>query len=476
MVGAGIRCLRMPVWIALIAALIPGKTWAAPPHVLLIVTDDQGWMDLHCQGNQRLHTPRIDGLAQQGIRFTNAYAAAPVCSPTRAALITGLAPARIHITQHGKDGPAFWPKNRLLQPPIAEHILPLPSVTLAERLQTAGYATGFFGKWHLSGEGAGENPPAGGPDFWPEHQGFDVNVGGCGLGGPPTYFDPYRIPAIKPRKKGEYLTDRLADEAIAFMNHSYQQSMFVCFWTYNPHYPFEAPEELIAKYKGMEGPGLKNPIYAAQIEAVDRAVGRLLDAIENLGIADNTLVIFTSDNGGWEGGTDNRPLRSGKGDLYEGGLRVPLLVRWPNGIAAGKPIAPSAVNDTPVISMDLSATILDAAGIKLDQNELLDGASLVPLLRGQSLNREQLYFHYPHYAFHQSNRPGGAVRAGSYKLIRRYDDNSLELFNLVEDIGEQRNLAMEKPELAAKLNASLGQWLKDTNAQMPTILPVENKN
>ncbi len=441
---------------------------AAPPHVVLIVVDDMGWMDVRCQGNDRLDTPRLDTLAKQGVRFTNAYAASPVCSPTRGALITGMAPARLHLTQHGQDGPAFWPKNRKLQPPGAEHVLPLERVTIAERLKDAGYATGFFGKWHLSGERDPKKPAAGGPDFWPEHQGFDVNIGGCGLGGPPTYFDPYRIPAVEPRKKGEYLTDRLADETVTFIRGHHKKPMFVCLWTYNVHYPFEAPEALVAGYKGKEGPGLKNAVYAAQVEATDRAIGNVLDEIDRLGIAQNTLVIFTSDNGGWDGATDNRPLRSGKGDLYEGGLRVPLIVRWPGVIAPGKPLTPGTTNATPVGSTDLSATILDAADVRLGRNESLDGASLRPLFQGKKYDRSTLFFHYPHYAWHKGNRPGGAVRSGQYKLIRRYDDNSLELFDLANDIGEKRNLAGQKPEVAAKLDEQLGRWLKDTAAQMPT--------
>lgn len=458
--------------LALLVALVvlhPHTARAAPPNVVLIMADDLGWMDLRCQGNERLNTPRLDALAKQGVRFTSAYAASPVCSPTRGALITGLAPARLRITQHGKDGPAFWPKDRKLQPPAAEHVLPLKSVTLAERLKTAGYATGFFGKWHLAGDLNPKNPTAGGSAFWPEHQGFDVNIGGCGLGGPPTYFDPYRIPAIKSRKKGEYLTDRLADETVAFLKANAEKPMFVCLWTYNPHYPFEAPAELVAKYKGKEGPGLKNATYAAQLEATDRAIGTVLDEIDRLGLAENTVVVFTSDNGGWDGATDNRPLRSGKGDLYEGGLRVPLIVRWPDVVAAKKPFAPGDTIDTPVISMDLSATVLDAAGVKLKPDEPLDGVSLLPLLKGKKLDRESLCFHYPHFAWHKGNRPGGAIRLGTYKLIRRYDDESLELYDLTDDLGEKRNLAAEKPAVAKRLNERLQEWLKETAAQMPAV-------
>ncbi|HTN77777.1 MAG TPA: sulfatase-like hydrolase/transferase, partial [Pirellulaceae bacterium] len=270
----------------------------------------------------------------------------------------------------------------------------------------------------------------------------------------------------KPRKPGEYLTDRLADETVAFMQANHKSPMFICMWTYNVHYPFEAPEELVAKYKGKEGPGLKNATYGAQVEATDRAIGKVLDEIDRLGITDETLVIFTSDNGGWDGATDNRPLRSGKGHLYEGGLRVPLVIRWPSTL--DKLTAPGATNDTPVISMDLSATILDAANVKLKPGESLDGTTLRPLFQGQPLERDGLYFHYPHYAWHRSNRPGGAVRSDKYKLIRHYDDNSVELFDLSQDIGETRNLATQLPELAAKLDGQLGRWLKETAAQLPT--------
>lgn len=440
---------------ALIAQVISAQPvnadQASRTNIVLIMADDLGWMDLRCQGNSVLRTPRIDALASQGVRFTEAYAAAPVCSPTRAALITGLAPARLHITQHGADGPRFWPDDRLVQPPPTEHELPHETTTLAERLKAAGYATGFFGKWHLGHD----------KKYWPGPHGFDVNVGGCGFGGPPTYFDPYRIPSLPPRKEGEYLTDRLADETIAFLRREKSKPMFVCLWTYNPHYPFQAPDELVAHFEGKEGPGLKNPVYGGQIEATDRAVGRVLDELKRLGIADETLVIFTSDNGGWSGATDNRPLRAGKGYLYEGGLRVPLILRWPSVTEAG------AVDDTPVVSMDLTATILDAAGVALAEDESLDGESLRPLFNGSELERDALFFHYPHFAFHKANRPGSAIRRGKYKLILRYDDDSLELFDLQNDLGERTNLAKSKPEVARELKERLDNWLDNTKAGLP---------
>lgn len=429
-----------------------GLAYAAEkPNIVLIMADDMGWMDLHCQGNKVLRSPHIDALAKQGVRFTSAYAAAPVCSPTRAALMTGLAPARLHITQHGSDGPQFWPEDRLVQPPPTKQALPHETSTLAERLQAAGYATGFFGKWHLGRD----------KNFWPTGHGFDVNVGGCGFGGPPTYFDPYRIPTLPPRKKGEYLTDRLAEETIAFLRREEDKPLFVCLWTYNPHYPFEAPDELVAHYRGKPGPGLKNPVYGGQIEATDRAIGRVLDELENLGIAEQTLVIFTSDNGGWSGATDNRPLRAGKGFLYEGGLRVPLVVRWPGVTKAG------TVNDTPVVSMDLTATILDAAGAALADDESLDGHSLRPLFHGGKLERDALYFHYPHFAFHKANRPGSAVRSGKYKLILRYDDDTVELFDLEQNPGEKSDLAEAEAEVARRLKERLEQWLDETAAGLP---------
>lgn len=421
------------------------------PHILLIMTDDMGWKDLHCQGNEVLRTPEIDKFAKSGVRFTNAYAASPVCSPTRAALITGLFPARLHITQHGADTKSFWPKDRTIQPPPTDNTLPHKYDTLAERLKASGYATGFFGKWHLGNEA-----------HYPDRHGFDVNIGGCNKGGPPTYFDPYRIPTLENRKNGEYLSDRLADETTSWMKQQGDKPMFICLWTYNPHFPFEAPEELTAHYKGKKGPGLVNPIYGGQIEATDRAIGRVLDELEKRNMVENTLVIFTSDNGGWSGATDNRPLRKGKGFLYEGGIRVPLIIRWPGVTMANQ------TDDTPVQSMDLTATILDAAKVKLSDDVSLDGESLHPIFKGEPLKREALYWHYPHWSFHKQNRPGSAIRMGDHKLIHRYDDGSLELYNVIEDIGEKINLAQDNPELTQKLNRKLQAWLTEVKAGVPS--------
>ncbi len=450
----------LPVAMLLLAPFAPASA-AEQPNILFVLIDDLGWSDLACQGNKLVETPHLDRLATQGVRFTDAYAISPVCSPTRAGLITGLHPARLHLTNHVPDRPRYRPKTALLLSAPMVDRLPLEQVTVAERLREAGYATGFFGKWHLSG-----SPED--PKLRPEFQGFDVNVGGCNFGGPPTFFDPYRIPTIENRRKGEYLPDRLADEAIDFMQKSrgHDGKPFAVFlWNYTVHWPMEAPEPLLEKYADRKGPGLNDTRYGAMIEAMDAAVGRVLAELDRLKVADETLVVFTSDNGGFAGVSDNRPLRAAKGHLYEGGIRVPLVVRWPGHVKAG------TVEATPVSSLDLSATFLEVGGTSADG---LDGESLVPLLEGRDRERlaeRPLYFHFPNYAWHGGNRLGSAVRFGDYKLIERFDDGSLELFDLRDDLGERKNLAEAEPERAAAMLSRLRQWREDLKANMPT--PVE---
>jgi len=261
------------------------------PNIILIMIDDLGWKDLHCQGNKRLDTPNIDKLASQGMRFTDAYAAAPVCSPTRAAIMTGQSPARLHITNHLPDREQFQPENAKLRSAQTLEHLPLEHMTLAERLKEAGYATAFLGKWHLSGRSkAGDHAEL---KLRPEHQGFDVNVGGCGLGGPPSYFEPYRIPNIKPRLKGEYLPNRLADEAIDFIRKDSGKPFFVALWNYTVHWPMEAPQHLVEKYESRIGPGVKDARYAAMIEAMDAAIGRVMKTLDELELAKLRFVIVT---------------------------------------------------------------------------------------------------------------------------------------------------------------------------------------
>lgn len=434
---------------------------ASKPNIVFIMIDDLGWMDLACQGNRLVETPNVDQLAAEGVRFTDNYAAAPVCSPTRASIMTGRAPARLRITNHLPDQKRFVPDDAKLLPAECRDHLPLEEVTIAERLRQAGYATAFIGKWHLSQRGN--------TTFHPEHQGFDRNIGGCDFGGPPTFFDPYRIPTIENRKQGEYLPDRLADESIRFMTEHVQSQQasdrkrpfYLCLWNYTVHWPMEAPAELLEKYKDRTGPGLNDTRYGAMIEAMDTATGRVLEAIDDLGVREDTLVIFTSDNGAFGGVGDNRPLRKEKGYLYEGGVRVPLIVRWPGRTQAGR------VCDTPTISTDFYPTLLEAAGIKLQEVDERDGRSLVGLFEGQELNREAIYFHYPNYAFHRGNRPGSAIRCGHYKLIDFYGDEAAELYDLKNDISESKNLASEQPNVVTQLRAKLAAWRTETNAASP---------
>lgn len=430
------------------------------PNIVFILIDDLGWMDLRVQGNQAVHTPNIDKLAGEGMRFTNAYAAAPVCSPTRAAILTGQSPARLAYTNHAPDRKSFIPDDPVLLPASMHEHLPAEKVTLAERLKAEGYATAFMGKWHLSGGGDGK------PEYEPTAQGFDINIGGCGFGGPPTFFDPYRIPHLPPRKEGEYLPDRLADEAISFMGERAKdaQPFFLCLWNYTVHWPMEAPKALLEKYADHKGPGLNDSRYGAMIEAMDAATGKVVASLDKLGLREDTLVVFTSDNGGYGGVADNRPLRDAKGDLYEGGIRVPLIVRWPGVVKA------ESVQDTPVVSMDFFPTLLDAAGVKLPTTESdeLDGTNLMPILRGTApLESRALYFHYPNYAWHRSNRLGGAIREGRWKMIERFDTGQLELFDLEADISEKTDIASSKPELARKLAGELRAWRQKVNARMP---------
>ena len=438
------------------------------PNIVLIMADDLGWKDLHCYGNEKLDTPHIDRLAKQGLLFTNAYSAAPVCTPTRAALMTGESPARLNITNHaGGHPPNFQKPGTDLITPIWLRHLPLERVTLAEQLKQAGYATGFVGKWHLSsrahsGANSDENQPTE-PALRAEHQGFDINIGGCRFGGPPSYFSPYKIPNLIGKTDGEYLPDRCADECVDFIKSAKadgDRPFFLCWWNYSVHYPFQAPADLIAKYEKRKGPGIENPTYAAMIEGMDASIGKLLKAIDDQGLEKDTLVIFTSDNGPFAANV--KPLRAEKGYLYEGGIRVPMIVRWPGRV---KPATQTA---TPVITMDIHSTILEVANLKADSSNIPDGISLLPMLKSESkLDRQSIYFHYPNYAFHKENRMASAIRSGDYKLIKFYDDDSVELYNLKKDISESQNIADEMPEKAKQLRADLDAWLKDTNASKP---------
>jgi arylsulfatase A-like enzyme len=456
-------------WLSLVCAgLLYGRTGvdvlaSDPPNIVVIMADDLGWKDLHCYGNDPIDTPALDQLAEQGMLFTDAYAASPVCSPTRAAMMTGQSPARIRLTNHApgnKDGFSL-PESDLQEPETVRN-LALSYVTIAERLRQAGYATAHIGKWHLSYVARNRKSGITEPELRPDKQGFDVNVGGCFRGGPPSYFAPYRIPTLIPKTEREYLPERLADEAVKFVNAHQNEPFFLSWWPYSVHYPMQARESLIAKYRKRkrDGADIRDPVYAAMIEALDTEIGRFLKLLDETGLRDETLVIFKSDNGGYHG--DNRPLRGFKGMLYEGGIRIPWIVRWPGRVKAGTRCV------TPVISTDCYPTLLEIAGLSPTADQPLDGSSILPLMEQRDgFERDAIYFHYPNYAFHKRNRLGSAVRQGDYKLIKRYDDGSLELYNLRHDLGEKQNLAERFPDRTEAMKEKLDDWLRNTGAKRP---------
>lgn len=432
------------------------------PNILLVVVDDLGRQDLGCYGNQHIDTPTIDRLAEEGMRFTNAYSACPVCSPTRAALLSGKSTARVHFTGHiTAIGKHRHPEDSAIIPPDDLMYLPHEEVTLAEALKPAGYVSASIGKWHVGHEG-----------YYPEDQGFDVNVGGWTHGSPPSYWDPYTsdkewnpsIPTLEPRKEGEYLTDRLTDEAIAFMGVHRSEPFFCYLPHYAVHTPLQAPPELVDKYRKRNSTSI-DPVYAAMVERTDQGLGRILAALDEMNLPDNTVVILASDNGGLAEVTDNRPFRAGKGHLYEGGLRVPLIVRWPGKAKR------CSVNDTPTISEDLYATIVEIAGDQAIPNTPLDGCSLINELTGRgSLAERDLHWYYPHYS-PQAKAPGAAIRSGDWKLIEFYDPPHLELYNLKDDVEESKDISGEHPKIVKDLVARLHRWLKDSG----TIMHIPNK-
>jgi arylsulfatase A-like enzyme len=453
------------------------------PSFVFFLVDDLGWKDLGCFGSTFYETPNLDRLAASGMRFTSAYAACPVCSPTRASLLTGKYPARLATTDYfGAPQPdtvdEYWTKKPLL-PARYEDRLPLKEVTVAEALKEHGYATFFAGKWHLGPEG-----------FWPEDQGFDVNKGGIERGGPyggKGYFSPYGNPRLPDGPDGEHLPDRLATETCRFIEANQDRPFLAYLSFYSVHTPLMAREDLKAKYERKaklvkhEGPDWgkegdrkvrlvqDHAVYAGMVEAMDQAVGKVLDALDRLDLAKDTIVFFMSDNGGLstsEGHpTCNLPLRAGKGWLYEGGIREPMIVRWPGVTRAG------SLCEEPVISPDFYPTMLEMAGLPPKTDQHVDGRSMRPFLQQTNRpDRRAFYWHYPHYG-NQGGSPGGAVRVGDYKLIEFYEDNRVELYNLRDDLGEQNDLAARMPDKAAELRQMLHQWRSEVGARMPTPNP-----
>lgn len=423
-------------------------------NFVIVLVDDYGATDLSCYGSKFYQTPNLDRLAAEGMRFTQAYSACTVCSPSRAAIMTGKYPARLHLTDWiaGHDYP--WAK---LKPPEWTKYLPTEERTIAEALKPLGYATASIGKWHLT-------PPGGDPAFLPEKQGFDVNKGGTFRGSPPSYFSPYRIETLEDGPPGEYLTDREQMEATAFIRQHRNDPFLVYLPHYAVHTPLQAQKPLIEKYKAVadEKAPQHNPTYAAMIDSLDQNIGKLMQTLDEAGVADRTVIIVTGDNGGWLPSTNtNLGIRAGKGSAYEGGVRVPMIVRWPSVVKRG------SVCDTPVIGCDVYPTVLELAGGKPAAGQIIDGQSIVPLLRDTGQwQRETIFWHYPHY------HPGGAtpysaIRDRDWKLIRFYEDDHVEMFNLKNDPEEKNDLTALNPGKARELRRRLDMWLKETGAQAP---------
>jgi arylsulfatase A len=422
------------------------------PNIVIILTDDLGWTDLACYGSDLHQTPNLDRLAAEGVRFTQAYSACTVCSPTRAAILTGKYPARLHITDWI---PGLMPANPKLLVPDWTKQLPLEETCLAEVFKAAGYATASIGKWHLGNE-----------EFYPEKHGFDLNIAGTAAPSPPSYFAPYSIATLPEGTSGEYLTDRLGDEAVRFIESNDGKPFFLYFPHFAVHLPIQAKVPLIEKYRAKLKPGLRhtNPTYAAMLESLDETVGRIRRKLDELKLADKTIILFTSDNGGHIPTTSNQPLRYGKASCYEGGTRVPLIVRWP------AVVQPGSTCDVPVVSPYLYSTVLAMADLTDVPGHRPDGLSLMPLLRQTgTIERDALYWHYPHYQLYQQGgtTPYGAIRAGDWKFIQFYDDRPSELYNLADDLGEQKNLVTSMPEKAAELRKRLHAWREEVGAQMP---------
>ena len=436
----------------------------ARTNVVFFLVDDLGWRDLGCYGSDYYKTPHIDRLAGEGVRFTDAYAACTVCSPTRAAIMTGKYPARLLLTQWLPSGRWSRTGHKMKEARYISN-LPLEEVTIAEALREHGYRTAFMGKWHLGTE----------TYYYPEHQGFDVNIAGRDYGAPGSYFFPFtgkwKIPSTGQTlhkkqplagKKGDYLVDRLAEEAESFIRKNADKPFFLMLSHYAVHTPLQGKPEKVAKYEAV--PKAKRqgkPAYAAMVESVDDSVGRVTAVLRELGLDKNTLVIFTSDNGGFAGATSNAPLRANKGSNYEGGLRVPAIIKWPGGGKAG------ATSGVPITSTDLYPTILAATGQPLRPHQHMDGADLTPVLSSESeLKRDALFWHYPHYNRHPQNFPAGVIRAGDWKLMQAFESGEVSLFNLAEDIGETTNLAKKHPGRARRMLGWLNEWQQKVGADL----------
>jgi arylsulfatase A-like enzyme len=459
------------------------KQGVTEPNIIFIVTDDLGWSDLACYGADLHETPHIDRFAKKSLVFTNSYAAGPVCSPTRASIMTGKTPARLNYTIWSEAAKANAEEKRgrnskYLEPLTLEN-LPLEEISIAEELKRKDYLTAHVGKWHIG-------------DYmhFPNTQGFDVSVASSQRGAPPSFFFPYTGMVYDEfrfvgdlgmdtngkyftNREGEYLTDRLTDEAIKIIEDAGSRPFFLELSYYNVHVPLEAKSEDIAYFKNKLSPEYRhqNEIYAAMVKNVDDNMGRLLHKLDELGISENTIVVFTSDNGGfinqWDGQvvTDNFPLRLGKGSLYEGGIRIPTMIYYPKNPGKGKQI------DIPISTIDYLPTVLDIVGIP-DEIENIEGKSFLPLLEGKEdikLQNRALFWHFPHNYY--ETRPVSAMRDGNWKLLEYLEDGHIELYNLADDIGEAQNLAATETQKAEELLSKLRKWKIDVGAKELRLNP-----
>lgn len=479
--------MKFGLFLTLIATVLsyhPSCSQAASAgriNVVFILADDLGWADLGCYGSSFYETPNLDALAKDGMKFTRAYAAAPVCSPTRASLLTGKFPLRTGITDYINESrsnqPEAWARTTELLPAGYSDRLPPNETTIAQALKAAGYKTYFAGKWHLGPE-----------KHWPENHGFDINKGGYTAGQPKSYFSPYGNPVLTNGENGEYLPERLASETANFIRQSKNEPFFVYHALYLAHTPLKAREDLIKKYEAKKARlGLKDglgkegssdvriiqsfPVYAAMVEASDNVVGKIVKTLKEEGLYDNTLIVFTSDNGGLstsEGRpTSNLPLRAGKGWMYEGGIREPLIIRLP-GITK-----PGSVNHSLVSSPDFYPTILNITKTPLIPSQHVDGKVISKTLTGKKLKNRTLYWHYPHYG-NQGGKPSSCIMEGDWKLIKWYKRNAAlyELYNVQNDIGEKDELSSRYPKKVASMKKKLEEFLSKADA----IYPVTNPN
>jgi len=439
------------------------------PNIVILLVDDLGWKDVGFMGSKYYETPNIDKLSRQGMVFTNAYAACAVSSPTRASLQTGRYPARIGVTDWIRarfqlnttevKAPEPYENNgdKKLRTPSNPYWMELSEVAIAEVLKKEGYFTCHIGKWHLGPD-----------DYYPEKQGYDLNIAGSDMGQPVNYFDPYTdqkgvgFPNLKPRQNGEYLVDRLASELKTVIEQHKDKPFFINMCTYAVHTPLMAKNDMIRKYESKTVvDNQKNPVYAAMVESMDQTVGTLMNTLQDNNLLNNTIVIFLSDNGGLIGPTNNSPLRSGKGYPYEGGIRVPMIVFWNSMIRAG------SVCDLPVSTIDVLPTICALTKTSLPKNKI-DGRDISPALHEEKIKEVPLYWHFPHYR-EPDVVPYSIIRDGNWKLIKRYEGTTFELYNLKNDLSERNDLANKQPEIVKKLNLKLEKWLKATHAKVPVV-------